>query len=130
MTILGIGCFGGAAPRPSAGAGVPPTAGASKGTLTGRVSTRVCAGPAANSCTRIVYRGSLVFCRTMDEIGPCPSARVDATGHYRITLMPGRWAMIPAPWSGNVAGIEPRWVSVPIGKTETLNVEGSGSVLR
>ena len=62
----------------------------------------------------------------MQQIGPCPSARVDATGHFRITLAPaGRWALIPAPGRGNVVFVKPRWVSVGIGETRVLDIRGA-----
>jgi hypothetical protein len=62
----------------------------------------------------------------MQQIGPCPSARVDAAGHYRITLAPaGRWALIPAPARGNVIVVKPRWVSVGMGATRVLDIRGA-----
>ena len=94
----------------------------------GRVFTRVCAGPAVRSCHPTPYRGVLVFCRTMNEVGPCPSVRVDKDGRYRIALAPGRWAMLPVPESGNVVGVRRRWVSVGPGRTATLIIRG-GSTL-
>ena len=67
-------------------------------------------------CAPTVYRGSLVFCRTMNENGLCPSEEVDSTGRYEIKLWPaGRYALIPAPASGNVVYVRQRWVSVGIG---------------
>jgi hypothetical protein len=88
------GCAGGGSSHPSHPA---------SGTVQGRVFTVDCGGPARASCAPTNYRGELAFCRKMNVIGPCPTARVDATGHYRIRLRPaGRWAVIPAPGSGNV----------------------------
>lgn len=61
----------------------------------------------------------------MNQIGRCPSAKVDVTGHYAIKLYPvGRYALIPAPGSGNVVYVKPRWVSVGMGQTKTLNIDG------
>jgi hypothetical protein len=71
-----------------------------------------------------VYRGSLVFCFTMNEKSVCPMARVDRTGHYTITLRPGRHALIPAPGNGNVVYVKPRWVVVQSGQTTTVNING------
>jgi hypothetical protein len=106
-------------PGPSSGDGVPLY-----GVIKGRVFTTACGGPAAASCPLRVYRGSLVFCTKMGQIGPCPSARVDATGHYRIALRRGRHALIPAPGNGNVVEVKPRWVVVVAGRTRTLNING------
>src|SRR4051812_12847569 len=64
-----------------------------KGTIEGRVFTTACGGPAASSCVTANYRGSLVFCKTMNQIGLCPSAHVDRRGHYEIRLTPGRYAL-------------------------------------
>jgi hypothetical protein len=120
--LLAGGCIGGSTPsshQPSSVADALST-----GTVTGRVFTRACGGPVASSCGPTPYRGVLVFCRTMNEIGFCPSVRVDARGHYRIRLEPGRWAVLPAPESGNVVGVRPRWVTVGSGKTTTLDIRG------
>jgi len=52
----------------------------------------------------------------MNENGLCPSEEVDSTGRYEIKLWPaGRYALIPAPASGNVVYVRQRWVSVGIG---------------
>jgi hypothetical protein len=96
----------------------------SDGIIEGRVFTTACGGPSATGCAASIYRGSLVFCSTMHVIGPCPSARVDATGHYQIKLSPGRHALIPAPGSGNVVYVKPRWVVVVEGQTQTLDING------
>jgi hypothetical protein len=106
-------------PGPSSGDGVPLYA-----VIKGRVFTRACGGPPVPLCPLQVYRGSLAFCPKMNVIGPCPSARVDATGHYSITLRPGRHALIPAPGSGNIVYVKPRWVVVRSGQTTTLNING------
>jgi hypothetical protein len=45
----------------------------------------------------------------MGQIGHCPSARVDARGHYEITLRAGRYALIPAPGKRNVVIVRPQW---------------------
>jgi hypothetical protein len=104
-------------------------AGSTSGTLPdgivkGRVVTTACGGPAASSCELQVYRGSLAFCPTMNSSGPCPSARVDRTGRYSITLRPGRHYLIPASGSGNVVVVKPRWVAVRSGQTTTVNING------
>ena len=99
------------------------------GIVTGRVSTTACGGPAATSCSLRVYRGSLAFCPTMNTIGPCPSARVDSTGHYTIALRPGWHALIPAPGNGNVVEVQPRSVLVRSGQTTTVNING-GNLMR
>jgi len=119
--LLTTGCFGGSAPSSHPQSGLAE--GLSKGTITGHVFTTAC-GPRMSSCDPIPYRGVLVFCRTMNEIGFCPSVRVDADGRYGITLKPGRWAMLPAPASGNVVGVRPRWVTAASGKRTTLNIRG------
>jgi hypothetical protein len=91
----------------------------------GRILTTGCGGPlGTGGCDPTPYRGSLVFCTTIDQIGPCPSAHVDATGHYRIALRQGRHALIPAPANGNVVQVKPRWVVVVAGMTKTLNIDG------
>src|SRR6478752_5065119 len=92
-------------PGPSSGDGVPQY-----GVIKGRVFTTACGGPAASSCPLRVYRGSLVFCTKMGQIGVCPSARVDATGHYRIALRRGRHALMSAPGNVIVVQVRPRWV--------------------
>ena len=94
------------------------------GVIKGRVFTTACGGPAGSPCPLRVYRGSLAFCPTMSVKGPCPSACVDATGHYRIALRPGRHALIPAPGNGNVVYVKPRWVVVRSGQTTTANING------
>jgi hypothetical protein len=94
------------------------------GVVAGRVFTRACGGPAASSCSLTAYRGSLAFCPSMDTIGPCPSARVDGRGRYRISLRPGWHALIPAPGNGNVVFVEPRGVLVRSGRTTTVNIDG------
>ena len=98
-----------------------------KGTIEGRVFTTACGGPAASSCVTANYRGSLVFCKTMNQIGLCPSAHVDRRGHYEIRLTPGRYALIPAPGNGNVVRVKPRWVSVSEGRT-TVRINGGNSM--
>jgi len=60
----------------------------------------------------------------MHVIGPCPSARVDGSGHYTIRLRPGRHALIPAPGNGNVVSVKPRWVVVRSGQTTAVNING------
>ena len=121
--LLTSGCFGGSTPSSHQQSSL--TDGLSKGTIAGRVFTKACGGPVVvSSCDPTPYRGVLVFCRTMNEIGFCPSVRVDANGHYEITLKPGRWAMLPAPASGNFVGVRPRWVTVASGKRTTLNIRG------
>jgi hypothetical protein len=111
-------------PGPSSGDGIPQY-----GVIKGRVFTTACGGPAASSCPLRVYRGSLVFCPKMNVNGICPSAHVDATGHYRIVLRPGRHALLTAPASGNVVQVKSRWVVVLAGQTRTLNING-GNLMR
>ncbi len=106
-------------PGPSSGDGVPHY-----GVVKGRVFTTGCGGAAGSPCPLRVYRGSLVFCPKMNVNGICPSALVDATGHYRIALRPGRRALIPAPGNGNVVEVKPRWVVVVAGQTQTVNING------
>jgi hypothetical protein len=60
----------------------------------------------------IPYRGELVFCRTMSQIGICPAARVNIHGHFVITLPRGRYALLPAPGKGNIVEVRPRWVTL------------------
>jgi hypothetical protein len=89
------------------------------------VLTKACGGLLlSGGCGAIPYKGSLVFCMTMNQNGICPSAHVDATGHYRISLRRGRHALIPAPANGNVVQVTPRWVVVVAGETKTLNIDG------
>lgn len=125
LSLAASGCFGGSSAPSAAGR---PSHGPGEGTVEGRVFTTICGGPPATSCAPGVYRGSLVFCRTMNEIGPCPSARVDGTGHYEITLRTGRYALLPAPGNGNVVMVRPRWVSIGDGTTTTLNINGGNSM--
>ena len=99
------------------------------GIIKGRVFTAACGEPAASSCPLRVYRGSLVFCSTMNEKSLCPTARVDRTGHYTITLRPGRHALIPAPGNGNVVYVKPRWVVVQSGQTTTVNINGGNLMM-
>jgi hypothetical protein len=125
--LLAGGCLGGSAPPPDQRSTLEH--GPSKGTITGRVFTRACGGPVVvSTCDPTPYRGVLVFCRTMNEIGLCPSVRVDANSGFRITLLPGRWALLPAPQSGNSVGVKPRWVTVELGKTTTLNIRGGSQL--
>jgi hypothetical protein len=121
LSMLASGCLTGSS-APSTGRPV------AKQTIEGRVFTTACAGPAAQSCATHNYRGSLVFCKTRNQIGPCPSARVDAAGRYAIRLRPGRYALIPAPGKGNVVAVKPRWVSVTAGRTTTVNIDGGNSM--
>jgi hypothetical protein len=95
-------------------------------TVTGRAWTRGCGGTVgAAGCGPTNYRGELVFCRSMSEIGPCPAAKVDARGRFRIALpRAGHWALIPAPGSGNVVVVKPRWVSVRLRRTAVVNILG------
>jgi hypothetical protein len=111
--ILTCGCLG-----RSSGS---PAHAAAKGTIQGRVSTNACG---ITTCDRTSYRGFLTFCRTMGQIGPCPSARVDAGGRYRIKLLAGRYALVPAPGRGDTVVVTPRWVSVGPGATRTLDING------
>jgi hypothetical protein len=112
-------------PGPSSGDGIPQY-----GVIEGRVVTTVCGGLLlSGGCGPTPYRGSLVFCTKMGQIGVCPSARVDASGHYRIVLRRGRHALIPAPGNGNVVQVKPRWVVVVAGQTRTLNIKG-GNLMR
>jgi hypothetical protein len=126
MVLAGMlaGCIRGAAVVSDRG-----VAGRAAGIITGRVFTTACGGPAASSCSLRVYRGSLAFCSTMNEKGPCPTAHVDGTGHYTIRLRPGRHALIPAPGNGNVVYVKPRWVAVESGQTTTVNING-GNLMR
>jgi hypothetical protein len=128
LALVACGCFG------SSSAGSPrhrpaSPVGPATGTVEGGVFTTACGGPAASSCTPETFRGSLVFCRTMSEIGPCPAAHVDTTGHYRIALKSGRYALIPAPGNGNVVVVKPRWVRVVPGRITALNISG-GSLMK
>lgn len=99
------------------------------GIVKGRVFTTACGGPAASSCPLRAYRGSLEFCSKKLVIGPCPTARVDATGHYSITLRPGRHYLYPAAGSGNVVYVKPRLVVVRSGQTTTLNINGGNLMI-
>jgi len=103
------------------GVGVTPMP---DGIVTGRVFTTACGGPAGSPCPLRVYRGSLEFCSKKAVLGPCPSARVDGTGHYTITLRPGRHYLYAAAGSGNVVYVTPRLVVVHSGQTTTLNING------
>ena len=127
LPLLVGGCLGSSSP-PQTGVRSTPASGlVTKGTIEGRVFTTACGGPAATSCARHNYRGSLVFCKTMKQIGFCPSVRVDRTGHYEIRLKPGRYALIPAPGKDNVVMVTPRWVSVSAGRT-TVSIDGGNSM--
>src|SRR5690349_15315637 len=120
--LAGCSWDGSGVPGPGSGDGIPQY-----GVVEGRVVTKACdlpGMPLSGECSQTPYRGSLVFCTTMSQTGPCPSAHVDATGHYRIALRRGRHALIAAPASGNVVRVDPRWVLVVAGHTETLNIEG------
>jgi hypothetical protein len=122
LSVAASGCLGGSS-TPATASHRPVL-----GTVEGRVFTTACGGPAAASCAPQNYRGSLVFCKTMNEIGPCPSAHVDGTGHYEITLRAGRYAVMPAPGKANVVMVRPRWVSIGDGKRTTLNITGGNSM--
>jgi hypothetical protein len=125
VVALGTGgCFGGSSAAPtSTPKRTTPTHGPSKGTIRGRAFTTAC-GPLSGSCGQTPYRGSLVFCRTMNEIGPCPSARVDASGRFQIRLMAGRYALVPAPGRSNVVDVTPRWVTVGMGQVKVITING------
>lgn len=99
VPVVASACLGGSSTSGTVGR---PSHVPVEGTVQGRVFTTACGGPPASSCARENYRGSLVFCKTMNEIGPCPSAHVDGSGHYEITLRAGRYALIPAPGTANV----------------------------
>ncbi len=108
-------------PGPSSGDGVPQY-----GVVKGRVLTTACGGLLLpGGCAPTPYRGTLVFCSKMGQIGVCPSTRVDATGYYRIALRPGRHALMTAPGNGNVVYVKPRWVVVQSGQTTTVNINGA-----
>jgi hypothetical protein len=53
-----------------------------------------------------------------------PVGRVDADGRYRIALMPGRYALVPAPGAGNQVIVKPPWVAVGEGQITTLDIDG------
>ena len=126
-SLLVSGCFS-TSSTPSSNVRTTPLHGPdAKGTVEGSVFTTACAGPAASSCVRHNFRGSLVFCQTMNQIGLCPSAHVDRRGHYEIRLTPGRYALIPAPGKGNVVWVKPRWVSVSAGRS-TVRIKGSNAM--
>jgi hypothetical protein len=128
VSLLASGCFDGSSTRPTDGRSTSSHGPTAKGTIEGRVFTIACGGPAAASCIPHNYRGSLVFCTTMNEIGPCPSAHVDGTGRFEIKLRPGRYALIPAPGKGNVVWVKPRWVSVGEGRTTAMNINGGNTM--
>ncbi len=121
LAMLAGGCLGGPSASPATGGGSTLTHDSSEGTIQGRVWTTACG---VTACHPTPYRGSLVFCRTMNQIGLCPSARVDADGRYRIALPGGRYALLPAPGAGNEVEVTPRWVSVGSGRTTTLDIDG------
>jgi len=124
--LLGSACFGDSAATTSGAAKRSrPIKSPPKGTISGRVFTTSCGGVVGDGgCAPANYRGSLAFCRTMNEIGPCPSAHVDPIGHFRISLVRGRYALVPAPGQGNVVSVTPRWVSVGIRQTKTIDIDG------
>jgi len=126
ISVSASGCLGGSSP-PSGSQGSTPSRGAVKGTLEGRVFTTACGGPAASSCRRQTYRGSLVFCKRMGQIGLCPSAHVDDRGRYTITLRAGRYALVPAPGRRNVVMVTPRWVWIAAGRVTTLDINGGNA---
>lgn len=127
ISVSASGCLGGSSPPPGA-QGSTPSRGAVKGTLEGRVFTTACGGPAASSCRRQAYRGSLVFCKRMGQIGLCPSAHVDDRGRYAITLRAGRYALVPAPGRRNVVMVTPRWVWIAAGRVTTLDITGGNAM--
>jgi hypothetical protein len=127
LCLLASGCVGGSWAAPTSPRSTP-SHGPGTGTIEGRAYTAACGGLLAKDCAPRSFRGSLVFCRTMNEIGPCPTARVDAAGRYRITLAPGRWAVIPAPGSRDVVVVEPRWVRVGMGQVRRLDLRGDNSM--
>lgn len=128
LILVVSGCFGGhsAATRAGTSAVGRTNHGPRAGEIRGRVLTRACGGPKrAGGCAPTIYRGSLMFCRTMSGHGRCRAAKVDSSGRYAIKLRPaGRWALIPAPATGNVVSMEPRWVLVVVGQTRTFNING------
>jgi hypothetical protein len=134
LVVLGLiasGCFGSSSTHPGSSGGKAghQLAGHQLAAmLTGRVWTSDCGGPPPPSnagCAPMNYRGSLVFCRSMNAKGSCPSARVDSRGHYKIALpRTGRWAVIPAPGAGNLVFVKPRWIYVRVGRTAVLDIRG------
>lgn len=99
------------------------------GYLEGRVLTRACGGLASGgSCKPIPYQGEIVLCRKRDQLGPCPAARVNLAGRYRIKLPPGRYYLVSAPGKGNVVDVMPRWVVVTGGQTRTMNISGGNEM--
>jgi hypothetical protein len=124
LAVLAGGCLGGASSSPTTARNAVPSRGPEKGTIQGRVFTTACG---VTPCRPIPYRGSLTFCRTMGQIGFCPSAQVGADGRYRIRLPAGRYALVPAPARGNVVTVTHRWVSVGTGATTTLDINGPSS---
>ena len=95
------------------------------GVLQGRVFTTACG--ISSTCPRTPYRGEIVFCEKRNQLGPCPAARVDAQGRYRIELRPHRYWLVPAPGKHNVVIVTPRWVLVVGGQTRTLSIDGGSS---
>jgi hypothetical protein len=127
LPLLISGCLHSSSPT-SMGVRSTPTHGpVAKGTIEGRVFTDDCGGPAASSCAAHNYRGALLFCKTMNQSGFCPSAHVDRAGRYEITLKPGRYALIPAPGKDDVVMVTPRWVWVSPGRT-TVTIDGGNSM--
>jgi hypothetical protein len=105
---------------------LPDVTGSGNGIIKGRVLTTACGGLLLTAgCAPTPYRGSLAFCSKKLVIGPCPSASVDARGHYSISLRPGRHYLVPAPGNGNVVYVKPRWVVVQSGQTTTVNINGA-----
>lgn len=101
-------------------------AGVSVSIVSGRAFTSECAPRLSSKCVATPYRGYLNFCSSMNQIGPCPVARVEASGRFTIDLRPGTYALLPAPGRNNVVAIKPRWVSVTAPRT-LLEVTGSNT---
>jgi hypothetical protein len=121
LAMLAGACVGSGSSSPTTDGKALRREGTSSGTIQGRVFTTACG---ITRCDPTPYRGSLTFCRTMGQIGFCPSVRVDADGRYRIRLPAGRYALVPAPGSGTTVVVTPRWVSVGPGATKRLGING------
>ncbi len=131
LAALAAGCAHGSASSASTSAGSSPSTqpgpaptGAGVGRIEGRVYTTECTRKGDAPCPPQAFRGSLVFCHRMTSTGPCPAARVDGAGNYRIDLPAGRYALIGAPSRGNVVFVLWRWVQIAEGQVTTVNVHG------
>jgi hypothetical protein len=103
-------------PVPFAVAALLSLAGGLHGTVVISPSQPVCM--VGEPCSKPDANDVLAFWRHGKRIA---TARTDSSGHYRITLAPGRYAVTAPRHQGIGRGLDPRYVTVPSARYARLN---------